>query len=57
MWDWIELQLMGCMEGEALTIQERCAEISALAEKAKAAKSELEFKQYMNRIWVLSFVE
>ncbi len=44
------------MEGEALTIAERCAEISALAEKAKAAKSELEFKQYMNRIWILSFV-
>jgi len=56
MWDWIELQLMGCREGEALTIQERCAEIVELAEKAKGAKTPLEFKQYMDRIWVLSYV-
>jgi len=40
-----------------LTIQERCKEISILAEKAKTAKNDLEFRQYMNQIWVLSYIE
>jgi len=54
MWDWIELQLMGCMEGEALTIAERCAKIIRLAELAQAAEDERIYRQYMNQINILS---
>jgi hypothetical protein len=56
MWDWIELQLMGCRESEAVTVAERCAKIIRLAELAQAAEDERGYRQYMEQIHIISFV-
>jgi len=56
MWDWIELRLMGCREGEALTIQERLSKIIKLAELAGKADDMRIYNQYMLQIHILSYV-
>lgn len=39
-----------------MSVIERCARISELADLAKRAKTKLQYKQYMDQIWVLSYV-